>query len=313
MDGFAFAHQVLEDADLAQTRLVLLSSMTAEEASEGRHLAAFACSLTKPLRQSDLLRCLKRLDRGDRICAVTSDQFEADRALTVQHPTKVLVVEDNAVNQDLTKEMLVRLGCQVTLAEDGVEAVQAFEQGSFDLVFMDCQMPRMDGFEATRAMRDLERANRERARTPIVALTANAMDGDRDRCLAVGMDDYVAKPFKRDDLAQVFSRWLRDGITIPSDVSGFPAVDTTELAICADAGTSRAIDPAALRRIRQMAGPKGADLLVEIIGRYLDKAPDLLIDLADATENADYERVRHAAHSMKSSSANLGASQLSER
>lgn len=275
-------------------------------------LLAGQIMIIRPLR--DLTPAAKAIADGehDRQPSIRS-RGDADSMPAVQITTKVLVVEDNVVNQDIIIPALVRLGCRATLAEGGEEAVQAFEQGSFDLVFMDCQMPGMDGFEATRAIRDLEKAAEGRDRTPIIALTANAMAGDRDLCLAAGMDDYVTKPFRYNDLATVFARWLRDGGSLSGELDDLDAVATTELVNAADAAASRAIDPAALRRIRQMAGSKGDDLLVEIIGRYLENTPDLLMELAAAMEKADYEKILHFVHSLNSSSANLGASQLSER
>ncbi len=117
----------------------------------------------------------------------------------------VLVVEDTPVNQKITTRLLERVGCHVRLARDGREAVETFLQGAFDLVLMDCQMPGMDGFEATKAIR-LHEAGRGRA--PIVALTANAQSSDRERCLAAGMDDFLAKPLQAASLERVLRRWL---------------------------------------------------------------------------------------------------------
>ncbi|MEQ1634433.1 MAG: response regulator, partial [Planctomycetota bacterium] len=118
----------------------------------------------------------------------------------------VLVVEDNPVNQHLATRFLQSLGCKVAIANNGVEAVHEVEKGAFDLVLMDCMMPEMDGYEATRAIRRLESASGRH--TPIVALTANAMPDDRKSCLAAGMDDYLAKPFRRTDLQRVLHSWL---------------------------------------------------------------------------------------------------------
>jgi CheY-like chemotaxis protein len=122
----------------------------------------------------------------------------------------VLLAEDNPVNQQVALGMLEALGCQVDLAGDGREALEAVAQGSYDLVLMDCQMPEMDGFAATAAIRTLEVARRNvgRRRIPVIALTANAMKGDRERCLAAGMDDYLAKPFTLGQLGEVLARWL---------------------------------------------------------------------------------------------------------
>jgi CheY-like chemotaxis protein len=118
------------------------------------------------------------------------------------------VAEDNLVNQEVVKAMLQSLGCQVDLVDTGQQAVAAVSEVSYDLVFMDCQMPEMDGYEATRAIRSLEDQDKVRARLPILALTAHAMEGDRERCLAVGMDDYLAKPVTKEDLQNALEKWL---------------------------------------------------------------------------------------------------------
>ena len=119
----------------------------------------------------------------------------------------ILVAEDNIVNQELALEMLDQLGCEVVLATSGTEAVEAFEPGRFDLVLMDCQMPELDGYEATRRIRVLERKGHGQEKVPIVALTANAMEGDRERCIDAGMDDYLPKPFHFAALGAMLAKW----------------------------------------------------------------------------------------------------------
>jgi CheY-like chemotaxis protein len=123
----------------------------------------------------------------------------------------VLVVEDNQVNREIVVFMLKRFGCQCGSAENGQQALHALSARHYDLILLDCQMPLMDGFETTRAIRRLEHAARKERRIPIVALTANDMDGDRERCLAVGMDDFLAKPYRKDQLRGVLARWLPRG------------------------------------------------------------------------------------------------------
>jgi CheY-like chemotaxis protein len=122
-------------------------------------------------------------------------------------PPQVLVVDDNLVNQKLSSKMLQRLGCEVQIVENGQLAVECLQERGFDVVFMDCQMPVMDGYEATRRVRTREE-NGKLARTPIVAMTANAMQGDREKCLAAGMDDYITKPFKPADFKRMLESWV---------------------------------------------------------------------------------------------------------
>ncbi len=119
---------------------------------------------------------------------------------------KVLVVEDYPINQELIKEFLLYLGCEVTLADGGQQALELYKQESFDIIFMDVQMPEMDGYEATQRLRLLEG---EKRRTPIIALTASAVEGDKEKCLEAGMDDYISKPFQISELEEMINRWKK--------------------------------------------------------------------------------------------------------
>ena len=123
----------------------------------------------------------------------------------------MLLAEDNEVNRMIAQAALRWLGCQVQVAADGGEAVAAYAPGAWDLVLMDCQMPSMDGYEATRQIREIEARSPGAARVPVIALTAHAMAGERERCLQAGMDDYLAKPYRRDQLAEVVRRWIPGG------------------------------------------------------------------------------------------------------
>jgi len=127
------------------------------------------------------------------------------KKVTAKFHARILVADDYLDNQDLARSLLERMECEVDVAEDGEEALEMFQSGEYDLVFMDVQMPELDGFEATRRIRALE-GNRKH--TPIIALTANAMEGDREKCLAAGMDDYIAKPFRGEDMETVLLKFL---------------------------------------------------------------------------------------------------------
>lgn len=201
----------------------------------------------------------------------------------------------------------------MTLVDDGAGAVRAFERDDIDLIIMDCQMPVMDGFEATGAIRRLETATEGRERTPIVALTANAMEGDRNKCLAAGMDDYLAKPFMQADLVEMLSRWLPDIGTVLEEQSTVLAIAHPIDSKTPETDEADEIDPGALERIRQMAGSKGTDLLINVMGCYLQRTPALINDLASAARRADHDEISRLAHGLKSSSANLGATRLSSQ
>jgi len=216
---------------------------------------------------------------------------------------RVLLVEDNAVNQEVACAMLQQLGCEAEIAANGRLGLAAFVTKAFDVVLMDCHMPEMDGYQATRAIREWE-AIEQRSRTRIVALTANALEGDRERCLAAGMDDYVSKPFNLDQLRRalvaVRPRPSRPAVTAPRS----PAERMTA------AAAPEVLDPRALDQIRALQAPGGTDLLGKIVGVYLESSPALIERLRVALRDGNAEAVREAAHALKSSSASLGATAL---
>ncbi|MBK7673878.1 MAG: response regulator [Candidatus Accumulibacter sp.] len=226
----------------------------------------------------------------------------------------VLLVEDNPVNQFVARTFLEDMGLQVGVADNGRIALDRVGQERFDLVLMDCQMPEMDGFEASAQIRARQREGLLPGKLPIVALTANAVEGDRERCLAAGMDDYLSKPFTREQLALVLLRWLPGSADLPADTgsarSAPDAVPGLLPPYAAAADTAGAINPLALDAIRNLAGPRSASLANDIIAAYLADAPPRFAQLRAAADAGDAEALRQAAHALKSSSANVGAEQL---
>jgi signal transduction histidine kinase/DNA-binding response OmpR family regulator len=201
MDGLATAAALKAVPRHASACIVLLSSGARDFAAETLHAHGVDRCLRKPVRQAELYDCLASLvGRG------ASPAVPAPAART-QFAGLVLVVEDNEVNQQVATAMLKRMGCEVDVAANGRECLTALERARYDLVFMDCHRPVMDGFAATAAIRALE-SRHGRSRQPIVALTADALTGDSERCLSAGMDDYLSKPFGLSDLRAVLERWL---------------------------------------------------------------------------------------------------------
>jgi signal transduction histidine kinase/DNA-binding response OmpR family regulator len=195
------------DAALHATRIVLLSPPKPDGRVSELRAAGVAACLGKPLRRAALFECLAGAT-GAETGLGPAREAANDMPLAGQ----VLLVEDNRVNQEIAVAMLRSLGCDVDIADTGLAALRAVESKAYDAVLMDCHMPEMDGFEATAALRAREQApppgRASAVRLPIVALTANAMDGDRERCLAAGMDAYLAKPFKKEELLAVLRTWL---------------------------------------------------------------------------------------------------------
>ena len=202
MNGIDLARAIKADPAIADVRLVMLSSLASQgEIAAGRE-AGIAAYLSKPVRQTELRRAASEVLGVQPVTSVSAQPDREERTLDA----RVLLAEDNVVNQVVAVAMLKGFGCEVEVAKDGHEAVSALERRCFDVVLMDCHMPEMDGFAATRAIRDREQA-RGAGHVPIIALTANAMEGDRDRCLAAGMDDYLSKPFKHSQLWSAVARW----------------------------------------------------------------------------------------------------------
>jgi signal transduction histidine kinase/CheY-like chemotaxis protein/HPt (histidine-containing phosphotransfer) domain-containing protein len=248
-------------------------------------------------------------------------QESLERDSRAQLAGRVLVVEDNPVNQAVVKKMLEKSGLSPVTANDGLEAIEVLRGEQFDVVLMDCQMPRMDGYEATEAIRDREKKQALK-RTPIIAMTANAMSGDRERCLACGMDDYLSKPVKPAQLENMLRQWLpMEGmIQTTSPVNLDETESETELAT--DVGltsetflnvgdssmtVSGIIDRNVLEELYEIM----EDDFVSVLESYLKSAPGLMQGIRDAVKSVDMDGLVKSAHPLKSSSANVGAMELS--
>ncbi|MEQ8662387.1 MAG: response regulator, partial [Gammaproteobacteria bacterium] len=209
MPAAQFTGAVRGDARLDEPRLIMLTTVANLEATGDLLASGVSAYLTRPVRQRELYAAVSAGARG-----LADLERTQGRAAPGTYQARVLVVEDNAVNQELARSMLESLGCEVRVVDNGEEAVEAVTESPldalrepYDMILMDCQMPVLDGYGATARIRAWERAQGTTA-LPIVALTANALEGDRERCLAAGMDDYLAKPFTRDELNQLLGNWL---------------------------------------------------------------------------------------------------------
>jgi PAS domain S-box-containing protein len=319
MDGMSLARTIRGDAAIADTHLVILSSIGDSLVIGERDLGTIDAYLSKPVRQAELYNTLgAALGTPD----VRLEQQECTPpAETPRFRGRVLLVEDNLVNQEVALELLEPTGLKIDVADGGQQAVDAWTGTHYDLVFMDCQMPGMDGFEAAALIRSRENDD-TRPRTPIIALTANAMPGDREACLEAGMDDYMSKPVSEEQLVQTLHRWLEstpDAAGEPGEEGKTPdtgpgaAAESTQVVNDPAAAGENVIDESVIEgfRARERRGRK--NVLSRVIGAYLEQSPDLVEQLRKAVKHQDAEALRAAAHTLKSSSAQVGALQLADR
>jgi CheY-like chemotaxis protein len=262
---------------------MLTSADRKGDAARSRQLG-IAAYLVKPVKQTEL-----NLALAAALPAAAAELIYARTPVKRDRPCvprlRILVAEDNPVNQRVAIRLLEKDGHVVTIANHGREALAALDRGAFDLVLMDVQMPEMDGFEATRAIRQRE-AGSDR-RLPIVAMTAHAMKGDRERCLAAGMDDYLAKPVQRSELDRVLA-WA----------AGAPTPPAKEAPVPAPSGFDRAV------AVERLGGDEG--LFAEVAGLFLSDSPRQMDDIRRALAVRDAVALRRAAHSLKGSAAYVG-------
>jgi signal transduction histidine kinase/CheY-like chemotaxis protein len=321
MNGIALARTIRSDSAMSEVRLLLLSSRDQETDGLGDLRGPGIAWLTKPVRQSALRACLAGIEgSGETVPETSAAQPPIPEGVA---GARVLLVEDNPVNLEVAVGILETFGCEVESATNGLEALEQYESGEYGLIFMDCQMPEMDGFEATAEIR--KREAQSGTRIPIVALTASAIEGDRERCLAAGMDDYLAKPFTAEQMKTALVTWLgpatrgttgasakRDHLTLvtsarraePAPPSQPEPVEATDL---------EPIDDSVLNALAQLQREGRPDIVNRVITLFLESAPALLKDLEQGAAKGDTALLHRASHTLKSASANVGAALLSAR
>jgi two-component system, sensor histidine kinase and response regulator len=308
--GLLLAATIKADATTRTTRLLLLSPERVAADPVQRREAGVAYQLIKPARAADLFACLATRPRG---ATAPAPQFlpapELPRAAGRSNVRRVLLAEDNPVNVEVAMAMLESLGLAAQCARNGEEALQMMRRGEYDLVLMDCQMPVMDGFAATSAIRREERESGRGRTLPVIAITANALQGDREACLAAGMDDYLSKPFTQQQLAAIIGRWVALPLVATVHHGDAPPrlpPETVEVI------HREVINRTALDNIRALSADGGDALVQKVIAAYVDDTPQHLQNLRRAIAGEDPGSVRKVAHSLKSASANVGAQKLAQ-
>ena len=284
-DGFELATAIRADRALAATRLLILTSAGQRGDGERCRQLGIQAYLTKPIARADLVEAVGTVLAGTVSAPGAADLVTRHSIAESRHALRILLAEDNPVNQQVATAMLLKRGHQVDVVSNGREAVDAVARVRYDVVLMDIQMPEMDGFEATAKIRALPQGRT----LPIIALTAHALSGERERCLERGMSGYLAKPFKAHDLFAVV------------EGRGAHAADTS-------AAPSPAVDLAAFRRTMEEAG--AAEAVDGILETFVATMPQRLDALAAAARDAEAEPLQRAAHAFKSAAGTIGAGRL---
>lgn len=314
-DGFAFAAQIKSMPQLAATQLILLTSMDSADTVKSLASAGFAGYLTKPARGRELVACIDQVIERDRGGSsgrfqglVTRSSLAADRGQG-RYRGRVLVVEDNIVNQQVAKRFVERLGCEATLANNGERAVEACRAQSFDLILMDVQMPVMDGLEATRQIRKLELSSppprsgggEERGHVPIIALTASAMTDELARCTDAGMDGLIPKPLEIGRLRELLETHGLRGEGVAA--AAIPAVAAPPVA--------PASKPVDLDKLRTVVG-EDAQFMRELCETFVSSSTQIVADLASAFSAGDRPNLSSLAHKLKGGSSSVFAHELAK-
>jgi PAS domain S-box-containing protein len=319
MDGLTLARLIRQHPKGNGLRLVMLTSIGKIEQQDPQIQSIdWAAYLNKPIKQSQLHKILVNIvsqQTNKSTLPSASNQFDPHMAEKL--PLKILLAEDNVVNQKVAINMLQRLGYRADIVANGLEVLEALRRQAYDLVLMDVQMPEMDGLSATRQIQQQWSADNniiEWKRPWIVAMTANAMQGDREVCLEAGMDDYISKPIKVEELvraldrsqAYIMSHQSNDRQIFTNDESEeeeIPRASSQEYTI---------LDESALQELKDMAGDDAAAIITELIDYYLEDSPKLLQSIMEAIKQEDANGLQRAAHTLKSSSASLGALKFSQ-
>ncbi|MFN4265281.1 MAG: response regulator [Aquabacterium sp.] len=318
LDGMSLATALQDDPKLKQTQLIALGPAARQSEQAALKAAGFAGYLCTPIRQRDIRNILgavlrpapKALDfvtRHGLVAAIEDDGHSAGTPTTFLN-CRILVVDDNAVNQKVASVMLQRYGCMVDVAASGIEACSMVNMLPYDLVLMDCQMPEMDGYEATRTIRKREADLRVKKRLPIIALTANAMEGNADKCLASGMDDFLSKPIRPEALLEKLGQYLPRAAALTEGATKMTpvAVSQTSLAAGPDASHRDSPEWASLREVHDMLG----DDYGQLLQMYLQEAPGKVKDITQAIQSGNLETTRSVAHNLKGSSLAIGVQEL---
>jgi signal transduction histidine kinase/HPt (histidine-containing phosphotransfer) domain-containing protein len=303
LDGATVAAEIQKFPGATMMPVVLLTALGKKDGGASDARVVFAHAVNKPVRPAQLCAILERALLSPRIPAGKTEAPKAELSLAARLPLRILIADDNAINQKVAERILQQLGYQPEVADNGREVLGAIEQQPFDLVFMDVMMPEMDGLEATRQIRKRQMSGEQenfRSRIIICAMTAHAMAGDREKCLAAGMDDYLSKPVRPKDVRDMIEKW-----------GGKIAMDSTMPRVAAppDASTDAPVD---LVRMNDLTDGN-LENLRELVEMYFNQTQKQFVQMREAIRDGKADAVRRVAHSCAGASATMGMTQLVPR
>ena len=309
MDGSKLSSEIHSLPGYEQLPIVILSSVDKLTQQQLAAKSEFAALLNKPIKQSQLYdTCVSILcEQQISVLPSTSSASKFDSELSQKLPLRILLVEDMPLNQKVAVHMLQRLGYSTDIAVNGLEALEMLRRQDYDIVFMDVQMPEMDGLQATRQIcKEWSPPNRPW----IVAMTANAMQGDREECLNAGMNDYVSKPVRIEALTQVFYNYknLQHSLNQDSDSTAVFNREKSKLNL----QNQEIIDTKILQDLREMAGDDADEMVAELIDSYFEDAPPKLQEIGQAIDTSNAKKLSNSAHGLKSLSVTIGAVSLAK-
>jgi CheY-like chemotaxis protein/HPt (histidine-containing phosphotransfer) domain-containing protein len=302
MNGEDLGRRIKADPECRETVLIMMTSLGQRDDAKRLEAAGFAACISKPIRQGQLRDCLAQVlgrKRGEN--ALTSGRLITHHTVSEARITRarILLAEDNITNQQVALAILKKLGCRADVVANGREALEALRILPYDLVFMDCQMPEMDGYEATRRIRD-PRSGVRNHEVPVVAMTAHAMKGDQEKCLEAGMNDYIAKPIDPGALAEALEEWL-----VPSQEQ-VPTADTFT------AKTEQSQGPPVFdKQTLKSRLMDDEDMVREITAAFLEDIPKQISILKGHIAQSEAEQAGDQAHKIKGAAANVSGMALS--
>lgn len=312
-DGFSLARILKADDRYKDIPLVMLSSIASKGENALAREIGFSGYLTKPVKKEDLIKCLSMIlsNKNNENAPKTMHRVAPKQVITKHvlkennyyNKFKILLAEDNLTNQKLTVKILSKLSLNCDIASNGAEAVEAYNSRNYDLILMDCQMPEMDGYQATQRIRHIENTNGKNKHIPIIAITANAMAGDAEKCLNAGMDNYLSKPIDKTKLIDIISEYF----SLKTVEKETPAGIVSTLEINSDAEYFESIVTDVIQAL-EFSREEAIDILKD----FIESVPGLIKNLKNAIDKEDYNDISYICHTLKGSSSNLRIDKLKD-